>query len=172
VPGTGALPARAARLRGHAATVPLRRIPFVLLVLALLGGGLVCLLVVNTTLGASSFRISQLQSDNANLSLQEQTLLGQIAKERSPQGVEERAYQLGMRMPASSNILDLRNHRYARVPSHAGAQGQDSTAARRTARHHAAAHPGRDAPRGSHAGRAAHPKRITASPRTSAGSIR
>ena len=100
VPGASALPARAARLRGPAATVPLPRIPFVLLVLALLGGGLVCLLVVNTTLGASSFRISQLQSDNANLSLQEQTLLGQVAKERSPQGIEERAYQLGMRTPA------------------------------------------------------------------------
>jgi hypothetical protein len=172
VSGAGALPVRAARLRSPAAAVPLPRISFVLLVLVLLAGGLVSLLVVNTTLGASSFRISQLQSDKANLSLQEQTLLGQIAKERSPQGVEERAYQLGMRMPASSNILDLRNHRYARVPSHAGALGQDSTAARRTARHKVTAHPGRaaHAARGATVGRAAHPKRVAASPRTSAGS--
>jgi hypothetical protein len=138
-----------AREARPAAAVALPRIPFVLLVLALLGGGLVCLLVVNTTLGATSFRISQLQSDNAKLSLQEQTLLGQVAKEQSPQGIEQRAYQLGMRTPATSNILDLRTHRFAKVPDHPGAQGQDaaappaaSTAAagRHTARHHTATH--------------------------------
>jgi hypothetical protein len=127
----------------------LPRIPFVLLVLALLGGGLICLLVVNTTLGATSFRITQLQSDNSKLSLQEQTLLGQVAKEQSPQGIEQRAYQLGMRTPATSNILDLPDHRFAKVPDHPGAQGQAGAAppagstraaTRRTARHHKAAH--------------------------------
>ncbi len=57
--------ARLARLRdagraGYATgTVALPRMPFVLLVLVLLGGGLICLLVINTTLGATSFRISQ-----------------------------------------------------------------------------------------------------------------
>jgi hypothetical protein len=118
-----------ARQAGPAAAVPLPRIPFVLLVLALLGGGLICLLVVNTTLGATSFRISQLQSDNAKLSLQEQTLLDQVAKEQSPAGIEQRAYQLGMRTPATSNILDLRNHRFARVPDHPGALGEDAAVA-------------------------------------------
>jgi hypothetical protein len=147
------------------AAVPLPRIPFVLLVLALLGGGLVCLLVVNTTLGASSFRISQLQSDNANLSLQEQTLLGEVAKERSPQGIEERAYQLGMRTPAGSSILDLRNRRFSRVPDHAGPPA--GTVARHTARHQAPAHR-----RAAHAGAVTHPKRVAASPRTSAGPSR
>jgi len=145
-------------------------------VLVLLGGGLVCLLVVNTTLGATSFRISQLQSNNANLSLQEQTLLGQVARERSPQGIEERAYQLGMRTPADSNILDLRNHRYSRVPDHAGAlastaappAGSTSAAARRTARHHTAGHRLRAA----HTGGTTQRKRVTASPRARAGSSR
>src|SRR6202007_847501 len=102
----------AARLRGLPDATALPRIPFVLLVLTLLGGGLICLLVVNTTLGATSFRISQLQRDNANLSAQEQTLLRQVAKERAPQGIEERAYQLGMRAPASSYILALRTHHF------------------------------------------------------------
>ena len=146
-----------AREAGPASAIPLPRIPFVLLVLALLGGGLICLLVVNTTLGATSFRISQLQSDNAKLSLQAQTLLDQVAKEQSPQGIEQRAYQLGMRTPATSNILDLRNHRFAKVPDHPGAQGQDnasvppahstSAAGRRSARHHVAAHHKRTASR-------------------------
>ena len=130
--------------------------------LALLGGGLICLLVVNTSLGATSFRISQLQTDNANLSVQEQTLLGRVAKERSPQGVEERAYQLGMRTPQNSDILDLRTHKFARVPGHAGAQGQDSTATPSAGSKSAAV------------GRAAHPKRVAASPGTTnkAGSSR
>jgi len=146
-----------AREAGAAAAVPLPRIPFVLLVLALLGGGLICLLVVNTTLGATSFRISQLQSDNAKLSLQEQTLLDQVGKEQSPQGIEQRAYQLGMRTPATSNILDLRNRRFANVPDHPGLQGQDAAVAppagrtlaagRRTRRHHEAAHHKRTATR-------------------------
>jgi hypothetical protein len=144
--------------------VALPRIPFVLLVLTLLGGGLVCLLVVNTTLGATSFRISQLQSDNANLTLQEQTLLGQVADEESPQGIEQRAYQLGMRPEAGGNILDLRDHRYSQLPSYAGAQGQGSGAAPaagkasagRTAAARQAARRG-----GARSGRAGHRKRIT-----------
>jgi hypothetical protein len=154
--------------------MPLPRIPFVLLVLALLGGGLICLLVVNTTLGATSFRISQLQSDNANMSVREQTLLGQVANERSPQGIEDRAYQLGMRTPASSEILDLRNHQFAQVPGHAGAQGQDSPASPSTGSKSATArrtaHGRTTAPRK----RTAHPKRVAASPgtTTTAGSGR
>jgi hypothetical protein len=133
-------------------------------VLALLGGGLICLLVVNTTLGATSFRISQLQSDNAKLSLQKQTLLGQVATEQSPQGIEQRAYQLGMRTPADANILDLRTHHYSQVPDHAGAPGiaapsagRTSATALRARRRNAAAHHRRIAhgARVPHSGRAA-----------------
>jgi hypothetical protein len=173
-----------ARAASPATALPLPRIPFILLVLALLGGGLICLLVVNTTLGATSFRISQLQSDNAKLSLQEQTLLGQVAKEQSPQGIEQRAYQLGMRTPATSNILDLRNHRFAKVPDHPGAQGVDvaaelpagsTSAAGRRPRDHAAAHRRRTAhtARMPHVSRS-HPKQANASPggATKAGSSR
>jgi hypothetical protein len=101
-------------------------IPFVLLVLALLGGGLVCLLVVNTTLGTTSFRISQLQSDNAKLSLREQTLLGQVADAESPQRIAERAYQLGMRPQTDGQILNLPARKFDQVPNHPGAQGLDS----------------------------------------------
>ena len=133
--------------------------------LGLLGGGLVCLLVVNTTLGATSFRISQLQSDNANLSLQKETLLGQVANEQSPAGIEKRAYQLGMRAQAGGNILDLRTHRFDRLPGYVGLQaqytdagpsaGRTSAAARRTARRDAAARQRRTATR---------PKRQAANP--------
>jgi hypothetical protein len=88
---------------------------FVLLVLGLLGGGMVCLLVVNTTLGATSFRLSQLQSENAKLALQERTLQGRIQNEQAPDEIAKRAYQLGMRPEANATILDLRTGRYYRL---------------------------------------------------------
>jgi len=97
--------------------------PFVLLVLALLGGGLVCLLVINTTLGSSSFRISQLQTENANLSLQQQSLQGQIQGEEGPAQIEAKAYKLGMRVEPATTILDLRTHRYYRLSGGAGSAG-------------------------------------------------
>jgi hypothetical protein len=93
----------------------LPRMPFVLLVLGLLGGGLVCLLVVNTTLGATSFRLSQLQRDNAKLSLQEQTLQGKIQNEQAPEQIAQRAYQMGMRAESNATIVDLRNGRYYKL---------------------------------------------------------
>jgi hypothetical protein len=90
--------------------------PFVLLVLALLGGGLICLLVINTTLGATSFRISRLQSTGAALATQAQNLQQQIAAEQSPAQIARRAYQLGMRVQVNGNILDLRTLRTYQLP--------------------------------------------------------
>ena len=95
--------------------------PFVLLVLVLLGGGLICLLVINTTLGATSFRISRLQSTGAALATQEQALQQQIAAEQSPAQIARRAYQLGMRVQVNGNILDLRTHRSYQLPGQASA---------------------------------------------------
>jgi hypothetical protein len=95
--------------------------PFVLLVLVLLAGGLICLLVINTTLGATSFRISQLQSTNATLATQEQALQQRIAAEKSPAQIAQLAYQLGMRAQANGNILDLGTHRFFKLPAQPGA---------------------------------------------------
>jgi hypothetical protein len=95
--------------------------PFVLLVLVLLGGGLICLLVINTTLGATSFRISQLQSTNGTLATQEQALQQQIAAEKSPAQIAQQAYALGMRVQANGNILDLRTRRFYQLPTQPGA---------------------------------------------------
>jgi hypothetical protein len=95
--------------------------PFVLLVLVLLGGGLICLLVINTTLGATSFRVSRLQSTGAALATQEQALQQQIAAEQSPAQIARRAYQLGMRVQVNGNILDLRTRRSYQLPGRASA---------------------------------------------------
>jgi hypothetical protein len=107
--------ARAVRGHSSPASLALPRIPFVLLVLGLLGGGLVCLLVVNTTLGATSFRLSQLQRENAQLSLQEQSLQGTIQDEQAPDEIAQRAYQLGMRAETNATILDLATGRYYKL---------------------------------------------------------
>jgi len=96
------------------------RVPFVLLVLALLGGSLVCLLVINTTLGAASFRISQLQKKAASLSTQEQNLRQQVAAEQAPAAIAQRAYALGMRAQTGTTILDLRSGQIYRLPGQAG----------------------------------------------------
>ncbi len=119
-----AYPASTAHLAG---TATLPRMPFVLLVLALLGGGLICLLVINTTLGATSFRISQLQGTNASLATQEETLQQQIAAERSPAQIAKLACALGMRAQTNVNILDLGTHRFYRLPGQAGGTGVAST---------------------------------------------
>jgi hypothetical protein len=88
----------------------------VLLVLGLLGGGLVCLLVINTTLSAASYQINTLQQGNAQLSQQEQALQQQIAKEQAPATIQQRAYQLGMRPERRLNFVNARTGKVSQQP--------------------------------------------------------
>jgi len=103
---------------GAAAALP--RMPFVLLVLGLLGGGLICLLVINTTLGATSFRVSQLQSSNTTLSQEEHQLQQQVYAEQNPAQIANRAYQLGMRPQSQLNFLNLQTRRIDHTSGQAG----------------------------------------------------
>ena len=73
------------------------RAPFILLLIGLLGGALVCLLVISTTLAQGSYQITGLQQQNASLAKQEQLLTQQVAEESSPQQIAQEAEQLGMR---------------------------------------------------------------------------
>jgi len=93
------------------------RTPFILLVLGLLGGGLVCLLVINTTLAAGSFRISALQQGNAQASQRVEELQQQVAAEESPSSIEQRALRLGLRMQPVLNFVDLRTGRRYATPA-------------------------------------------------------
>jgi len=72
------------------------RAPFILLLIGLLGGALVCLLVISTTLAEGSYRITGLQQQNANLAKQEQLLTQQVAQASSPQQIATEAEALGM----------------------------------------------------------------------------
>jgi len=107
--------AAAPRISGRAVPVP--RAPFVLLVLALLGGGLICLLVINTTLGSTSFEIDKLQQAANARSLQEQQLQQQLAADQSPGRIEQEACALGMRPQQRLEFLDLRKHRVISQPA-------------------------------------------------------
>jgi hypothetical protein len=87
------------------------RAPFVLLVLSLLGGSLICLLVINTTLGATSFEIDHLQQAAKAKALQVQQLQNQLQSYESDAKIEQEACQLGMRPQQQMEFLDLRTHR-------------------------------------------------------------
>jgi hypothetical protein len=84
------------------------RTPFILLLVGLLGGALISLLVISTTLAQGAFRITSLQQQNANLARQEQTLSNQVAKAGNPALIAEEATQLGMRPNPRLGFIDLK----------------------------------------------------------------
>ena len=108
--------------RGPAATAGVARssrTPFVFLVVGLLGGGLLCLLLINTILDTGSYQITQLQQGNATLVQQTQELQARIAQEESPTVLAGKARQLGMQEPGLLHFLDLRKGKIEREPTHA-----------------------------------------------------
>ena len=110
------------RRRPSAATAGVARssrTPFVFLVVGLLGGGLLCLLLINTILDTGSYQITQLQQENVTLAQQAQELQARIAQEESPAVLAEKAGQLGMQEPGLLHFLDLRKGKIEREPTHA-----------------------------------------------------
>ena len=84
------------------------RMPFILLLVGLLGGALVSLLVISTTLAQGAFRITNLQEQNANLARQEQTLSNEVAQAGNPAVIAQQAKQLGMRPNPYLGFIDLK----------------------------------------------------------------
>ncbi len=85
------------------------RVPFFLMLCGLLGGALICALVISTTLAAGSFQITRLQQANASLAKQRQLLQEQVATAQSAQVIQARARQLGMRPVGEVRFLNLKN---------------------------------------------------------------
>jgi hypothetical protein len=92
------------------------RTSFVLLLLGLLGGGMVCLLVVNTTLAANSIQIRNLQQQNANVSEQVQELQQHVAAARSAGAIEHEARKLGLRPDPHLVFINLHSKRIVAQP--------------------------------------------------------
>jgi hypothetical protein len=84
------------------------RMPFILLLVGLLGGALVSLLVISTTLAQGAFQITNLQEQNANLARQEQTLSNEVAQAGNPAVIAQQAKQLGMRPNPLLGFIDLK----------------------------------------------------------------
>lgn len=101
------LPAPAAAARARLTLVPRRRpraprVPFVALVTVVLVGGVVGLLMFNTSMQQASFAQSHLEEQAAGLTAQQQTLEMELEELRDPQRVALEAQQQGMVLPTTS----------------------------------------------------------------------
>ncbi|MFJ9596216.1 septum formation initiator family protein [Streptomyces virginiae] len=96
-----ALGARPARPRpgGQAA-----RMPFVLLVVALLAGGLISLLLLNSALNEGSFQLSRLKKETTALTDEEQALQRDVDAHSAPDALQRRARELGL-VPGGSPVF-------------------------------------------------------------------
>ena len=108
-PGTRPAPRPASRPAGPRSRSRAPRMPFILLLVGLLGGALISLLVISTTLAQGSFRITSLQAQNAELARQAQTLTNQVAQAGSPAVIAKQARQLGMRPNPRLGFIDLKS---------------------------------------------------------------
>ena len=97
--GRRAGPARPSS-RGAAPRAP--RVPFVTLVSLLLLGGVVGLLLFNTSMQQASFAATALEEQATDLSAREQTLQMELERLRDPQRVAEAAKRQGMVIPAGA----------------------------------------------------------------------
>jgi cell division protein FtsB len=70
--------------------------PFVVLVLGVLGGGLVGLLLLNSAAAADSFAQDRLQRDTAELTVREQELSREVAAMEAPGALASQARRLGL----------------------------------------------------------------------------
>jgi hypothetical protein len=83
------------------------KVPFVTLVSLVLIGGVVGLLLFNTSMQQSSFAATSLEEQATNLAAREQTLQMEIEDLRNPQHVATQAQEMGMVVPAAPTFLGL-----------------------------------------------------------------
>ncbi|MHC5261539.1 septum formation initiator family protein [Streptomyces sp. UC4497] len=97
----GSLRGRAARLArllplGPSGGTQAARTPFVLLVVLLLGGGLITLLMLNSSLNEGSFQLTKLKKQTTELTDDEQELQRDVDSYSAPDALLRRARGLGM----------------------------------------------------------------------------
>jgi hypothetical protein len=115
-----ALRARVPRLAGAAlerarlTVVPKRSrrrtspVPFLVVVSMLAVGGIVGLLLFNTSMQQASFAATDLQHQADTLEAKQQSLQMELDQLRDPQHIALRAQRMGMVLPSSPAVLDLR----------------------------------------------------------------
>ncbi len=80
------------------------RMPFVLLVVALLGGGLISLLLLNSALNEGSFQLTKLKKETTTLTDEEQALQRDVDAHSAPDALQRRAHELGL-VPGGSPVF-------------------------------------------------------------------
>ncbi|MFE9931704.1 hypothetical protein [Streptomyces sp. NPDC005533] len=80
------------------------RMPFVLLVVALLGGGLISLLLLNSALNEGSFQLTRLKKETTALTDEEQALQRDVDAHSAPDALQRRAQELGL-VPGGSPVF-------------------------------------------------------------------
>jgi cell division protein FtsB len=107
--------AEAALERARLTVVPKRTrrrtnpVPFLVLVSMLAVGGVVGLLLFNTSMQQASFAATALQNQADALEARQQSLQMQLAHLRDPQAIARKAQGMGMVLPTSPAVLDLRS---------------------------------------------------------------
>lgn len=80
------------------------RMPFVLLVVALLAGGLISLLLLNSALNQGSFQLSRLKKETTALTDEQQALQRDVDAYSAPDALQRRARELGL-VPGGSPVF-------------------------------------------------------------------
>ena len=93
------------------------RVPFVTLVSLVLVGGVVGLLLFNTSMQQASFAASGLEQQARTLTAREQTLRMELEDLRDPQRVAEQAQHMGMVPAVSPAFLNLSDGSVVGVPT-------------------------------------------------------
>jgi cell division protein FtsB len=99
--------------RARLTVVPRKRqkaakVPFVALVSLMLLGGVIGLLLFNTSMQQASFAATALQDQADTLAAREQTLRMEMDSLRDPQRIAEQAQRMGMVPAASATFLELK----------------------------------------------------------------
>ncbi|MFG2980392.1 hypothetical protein ACGFYQ_03935 [Streptomyces sp. NPDC048258] len=100
----GGRPARPARPARPGSGGQAARMPFVLLVVALLAGGLISLLLLNSALNEGSFQLSKLKKETTALTDEEQALQRDVDGYSAPDALQRRAQELGL-VPGGSPVF-------------------------------------------------------------------
>jgi len=81
--------------------------PFILLLVGLLGGALVSLLVISTTLDEGTYRINELTQQNETVAKYSQILGQELNQDQNPATIYREAFALGMRTNHNLRFVDL-----------------------------------------------------------------
>jgi len=114
----------AAAVDAPAAPLPVSwpRTPFLVLVIALVVAGVVGVLVLNTKINESSFRLGDLRANQAVLDLQEQQLSQRLADLESPGNLRAAATRLGLVPAGTPAFISLPDGRVVGIPQPASAR--------------------------------------------------